>query len=309
MRNFQVQSIPCHSLVADDGFLYLSPRSATIRVSIHLCCTVLLGAFMLWGFLAEPPVLGFFCSDTSIRYPLRAETVPSSLATILVVGIPSILFVVVELLYAFVADKSGLSLVPLQCCSLPKFLLDAYTTFGGFVFGLILSFSVANVAKLSIGRLRPHFLAVCQPNWEALTCSDSTGPILVEKYDCLGTDSEAIREARLSFFSAHSSNSSFAMVYTLIYLQCRIGGPPGAAGSRPFRRMLHANKGAEWLWDVATALRPFIQGALLLLCFFIAFSRIYDSYHHLGDVATGLLVGTIVAFYAAFWVSRLHRFT
>lgn len=291
----------------EDGARILSPRSFSIRLSVHLCCAACLGVFVLWGIMAEPPVRGFFCGDTSIRYPLKPETVPAGLATALLIGLPVIIFVLVELLQAFVVDLSGLELVQLQCCSLPKMLLDMYTICGGFAFGLLVNFGLADVAKICVGRLRPHFISVCEPDWSSLSCSDATGDLFVEKYECNGQDKSAIREARLSFFSAHSSNAMCAMMYTAIYLQCRLTKPGAGPGSAVFRLGIRSNKSAEWLWDAATALRPFVQAALLLLAVFIAISRVMDFFHHPGDVIAGLSVGTAVGIYSAVYVSRLPQ--
>ncbi|CDJ50953.1 lipid phosphate phosphohydrolase 3, putative [Eimeria brunetti] len=291
----------------DECSRFGSAESTTIRLCVHLVCAVCLGAFVLWGIKADPPIKGFFCNDQSIRYPLKAETVPANLATVIVIGVPLIIFAAVELMQALVVDRSGLNYTRLMCCSLPKMLLDVYAVVGGFAFGLLLNFSLANVAKLCIGRLRPHFLDVCRPNWNALQCTDTTGDLYVNSYQCNGPDLEAIKEARLSFFSAHSSNSSCAMIYTVIYLQYRLSNSTYCGPLIPsLTQRQRSNNLGTWAWDTATALRPFIQAVLLILCLFIALSRVMDYFHHPTDVLTGLFVGTIVAFYSAFYVSKLH---
>ncbi|KAL8424239.1 hypothetical protein Efla_007288 [Eimeria flavescens] len=269
----------------DDGCARSStPLNLTIRVSVHLCCTLLLGAFILGGTLADPPVRGFFCDDQSIRMPLKAETVPATVASVLVIGLPLLVFAVVETLHAFVAAggccPSQQQRVQLTCCSLPLPLRDLYVIVGGFAFSLLTNFSLATIAKLCIGRLRPHFLAVCQPDWAALACSDATGSLFVQQYECKGADAEAIREARLSFFSAHSSNALCAMLYATVYLQQRLGRHP---------RGCRATGSWQGLWHAAAAFRPFLQTCLLLLAFFIALSRIMDFFHHPSDVLTGLV--------------------
>nr|AIY99931.1 lipid phosphate phosphatase 3 [Eimeria tenella] len=295
------------SLWDDEGCRPLSAKSATVRLSVHLVCVALLGAFVIWGLVADPPVRGFYCNDTTIRYPLKAETVPASVATALVIGIPIVIFVAIELLNTFVVEKNSLASIELKCCSLPRIVGNMYVVCGGFAFGILLNFSLANVAKLCIGRLRPHFLAVCQPNWGSLKCSDSTGDLYVDQYECRGADQAAIKEARLSFFSGHSSNSSCAMLYTIIYLQCRLSKASAGPLMATFRQRLRSNSRADWLVDTAAALRPFIQGALLIPCLFIALSRVMDFFHHPGDVLTGLIVGTLIAFYSALYVSRLPQ--
>ncbi|KAL8273159.1 hypothetical protein Esti_002917 [Eimeria stiedai] len=282
----------------DDGARDTTSRSFTIRVSVHLVCGACLAAFALWGVMAEPPIRGFFCNDTSIRLPLKPETVPASLALVLVVGLPLIVFAVGEALHALVFDCRARQSVELQCCVVPKAALDMYVVCGGFLFGLLTNCALADVAKITVGRLRPHFLSVCEPNWAAVSCSDSQGSLFVENYQCQGPDAEAIREARLSFFSAHSSNALCGMLYAAVYLQCRL---------RRQRRGCHCNSRLLWLWEAAAAACAFIQLALLLLALFIALSRVADYFHHPTDVMAGLLVGGLVGLYAALGVSRLHR--
>lgn len=306
MADTELQAPGGGAIWDNESTRFLSPRSLTIQISVHLCCAACLGLFVLWATMADPPVRGFFCSDTSIRFPLRPETVPASLATVLVIGLPIIIFVLVELLQAFVVDLGGLDLVRFKCCSLPKMLLDMYTVCGGFAFGLLLNFGLAGVAKACIGRLRPHFISVCMPDWSAVSCRDDTGDLLVESYTCLGQDKSAIREARLSFFSAHSSSAISAMLYTAIYLQCRLSNQRAAPGSGAFRLRIRSNKHEEWLWDMGIALRPFLQAALILLATFIAVSRVMDFFHHPGDVIAGLVVGSAVGTYSALCVSRLQ---
>ena len=67
--------------------------------------------------------------------------------------------------------------------------------FGGGVTNLL-----TNIAKYSIGRLRPHFIAVCDPNWNIAICSIGALPKYVTTEVCKGTDKELLIEARFVFF-------------------------------------------------------------------------------------------------------------
>ncbi|ETE60893.1 Lipid phosphate phosphohydrolase 3, partial [Ophiophagus hannah] len=46
-----------------------------------------------------------------------------------------------------------------------------YKEIGTFLFGCCVGQSLTNMAKVAVGRLRPHFLAVCQPNFTHMACS------------------------------------------------------------------------------------------------------------------------------------------
>lgn len=76
------------------------------------------------------------------------------------------------------------------------YLVSLYITVGAFLMGCAICQSSTDLIKYSIGRLRPHFLAVCEPDWSKITCKDSQGlMIYVEDYECTG-DPKHIREAR-----------------------------------------------------------------------------------------------------------------
>ena len=62
---------------------------------------------------------------------------------------------------------------------------------GVFIFGCAVSQSFTDIAKVSVGRMRPHFLDVCRPDFSTINCS--LGYITV--YTCEGQDSK-VQEAR-----------------------------------------------------------------------------------------------------------------
>ena len=93
----------------------------------------------------EPFHRGYFCEDTSIKYPyVEQQTVPTYLCLLIWMILCLVHFSIV-----FILQKSW------------KMLFDA-------LYKLILGFSlcmlITDVSKFSFGRLRPYFLAVCNPN-------------------------------------------------------------------------------------------------------------------------------------------------
>lgn len=58
-----------------------------------------------------------------------------------------------------------------------------YKAVGTYVFGAAASQSLTDIAKYTIGRLRPHFLAVCKPVWDDIDCK--TGGY-IENFTCTG---------------------------------------------------------------------------------------------------------------------------
>lgn len=52
-----------------------------------------------------------------------------------------------------------------------NYLAALYKVVGTFLFGAAISQSLTDLAKYMIGRLRPNFLAVCNPDWSKVNCS------------------------------------------------------------------------------------------------------------------------------------------
>lgn len=73
-----------------------------------------------------------------------------------------------------------------------KYVTCVYKAVGSFVFGAAVSQSLTDIAKYSIGRLRPNFLAVCKPSWDHINCKAGG---YIENFTCTG-DSFLVDEAR-----------------------------------------------------------------------------------------------------------------
>lgn len=52
-----------------------------------------------------------------------------------------------------------------------NYLAALYKVLGAFLFGAAVSQSLTDLAKYMTGRLRPNFLAVCDPDWSRVNCS------------------------------------------------------------------------------------------------------------------------------------------
>lgn len=73
-----------------------------------------------------------------------------------------------------------------------KYVACVYKAVGSYVFGAAASQSLTDIAKYSIGRLRPNFLAVCKPTWDRINCKSGG---YVENFTCTG-DKFLVDEAR-----------------------------------------------------------------------------------------------------------------
>lgn len=73
-----------------------------------------------------------------------------------------------------------------------KYAACVYKAVGSYLFGASASQSLTDIAKYSIGRLRPNFLAVCKPVWDRINCRAGG---YIENFTCTG-DKFQVDEAR-----------------------------------------------------------------------------------------------------------------
>lgn len=73
-----------------------------------------------------------------------------------------------------------------------SYVARVYKAVGTFLFGAAMSQSLTDIAKYSIGRLRPHFLDVCKPDWTRINCSLG---VYIENFTCTG-DAKMVNEGR-----------------------------------------------------------------------------------------------------------------
>ncbi|XP_061603874.1 phospholipid phosphatase 1 isoform X1 [Phyllopteryx taeniolatus] len=243
-------------------------------VVLDVVCLVLgglpLAAFNLGKI--SPYQRGFFCSDDSIKYPFHHSTVTSTVLYTVGFSLPISCMIFGECLCVYLKRLQSKS-------SYGSYVARVYKAVGTFLFGAAMSQSLTDIAKYSIGRLRPHFLDVCKPDWKGVNCSPGA---YVEHFACTGNPT-MVNEGRLSFYSGHSSFSMYCMLFLALYLQARMRG--------------------EW----ARLLRPTIQFFLIAASVYTGLSRVSDYKHHWSDVLTGLLQGALMAILVVFFVSDFFK--
>ncbi|XP_037608026.1 phospholipid phosphatase 1 isoform X1 [Sebastes umbrosus] len=243
-------------------------------VLLDVACLILgglpLAAFNLGKI--RPYQRGFFCNDESIKYPFHHSTITSTVLYTVGFTLPISCMIFGECLSVYLKRIKSKS-------SFGSYVACIYKAIGTFLFGAAMSQSLTDIAKYSIGRLRPHFLDVCKPDWKLINCSSGA---YIEDFTCNG-DARMSNEGRLSFYSGHSSFSMYCMLFLALYLQARLQ--------------------AEW----ARLLRPTIQFFLIAASVFTGLSRVSDYKHHWSDVLTGLLQGALMAILVVFCVSDFFK--
>lgn len=243
-------------------------------VLLDIVCLVLgslpLAAFNLGK--VRPYQRGFFCNDDSISYPFHNSTITSSVLYTFGLTLPISCMIIGECLLVYLKKIQSKS-------SFGSYVACVYKAVGTFLFGAAMSQSLTDIAKYAIGRLRPHFLDVCRPDWNLVNCSFGA---YIEDFTCTG-DLTKVNEGRLSFYSGHSSFSMYCMLFLALYLQARLQ--------------------VEW----ARLLRPTIQFFLIAASVYTGLSRVSDYKHHWSDVLTGLLQGALMAILVVFCVSDFFK--
>ena len=228
---------------------------------------ILIPSIVLRFSSVEPFHRGYFCLDTSIQYPyVEHQTVPSYLCLLI-----WIILGVFHFTMSFITHRSWKMLMQ----GVYKFLL-----------GFSLCLLVTDVSKFSLGRLRPYFMAVCNPNLDFVCYDhqieepeyDENGTYFypeihhqryVDEVDtCTTLDRNVLKEARLSFVSGHASTSFYAAVFLSIFMNSYI---------------------TEW------SVRILLQITHILLAIWISITRITDYMHHPEDVVFGCILGIFTA--------------
>ena len=272
-------------------------RISVRRILVYLVNVVIAFSFgigvNIWFNYGTPFIRGFYCNDESINHPYHDSTVPSLDGVIVVFA--SIIVVVAcgEILEKIIvrgADgETGIH---------PNFnwhrgdvwkqiVFDSVCLILVGVYGAGITMFITDVGKYTVGRLRPHFLDVCKPDWSRINCTNSRGQynyIVGDQFCTTATDnSRKLKEARLSFPSGHSSFSMFGATYIVLYMQHRI------------------------LTDKWASLgKLFIQIIPVCGAFYTGCSRVSDYKHHAGDVVAGFAIGVLVAL--VLYVVVLRRF-
>lgn len=267
-----------------DNKLTLNDRRFLRSMLTDLIIFVVLGLpLLICEFAIEPFHRGFFCADETIRYPFHPNTITTVMLVIIVLGVPAVILLSVELTLFYRCGRIS-ETVLLFGYKVPAWLMEFMKHMLYFAFGGLLTANATEVGKYTIGRLRPHFISVCQPQLTDGSNCESPQNLhrYIENYICVGSGYtvEDVRQARLSFPSGHSSLSFFALTYVAIYLQYKI------------------------TWRGSKLTQHFLQFSLVMLAWYTALSRVMDNWHHWSDVLCGSVLGVAMAVITARYITK-----
>lgn len=230
-------------------------------------------AVILVDWLGHPTDQGFFCSDTSIRFPYKESTISTTLLLSIFLPLPNITIFICEFFKILLRKKggegTGLRRPPGRLVLL-VLLIASFGTVSLFWLGVGFCQITVHLAKFLCGRLRPHFIEVCQPN---VDCSlEINRYAYISNYTCNRTEMNLIKAARASFPSAHSAVAFYSALYTIAYL----------------------NRIRITVWSSRFPGYA-LQFILFLTAWYTSLTRVHDNMHHWTDVLAGGIIGTIFA--------------
>uniref|UniRef100_A0A915L7V1 Phosphatidic acid phosphatase type 2/haloperoxidase domain-containing protein n=2 Tax=Romanomermis culicivorax TaxID=13658 RepID=A0A915L7V1_ROMCU len=182
--------------------LHVCDLRTMLRKLAEMTILVLSFCFSIILRLIEPSSRGFYCNDTTIRYPYTHNTV-SSIGLFLVTIVFDLVVVTAMEYYFFRRDTAP---------DRRSYWSTAYDMIMCYLFGYACCLALTSAAKVTVGRLRPHFLAVCKPDWSKIKCQNFTY-VEADVIHCAALDAKAVRQARMSFPSGHASISFYAATF------------------------------------------------------------------------------------------------
>ncbi|KAH8258504.1 hypothetical protein KR038_006957 [Drosophila bunnanda] len=284
------------------------------RVALDILILLCVGfPILIFYLLGDPYKRGFFCDDESLKHPFHDSTVRNWMLYFIGVVIPVGVIVMVEVIIAQTKARrnngnSTSRRYVLMNYDLPEWLIECYKKVGIYAFGAVVSQLTTDIAKYSIGRLRPHFIAVCQPVMpDGSTCDDpANAGKYIQEFTCkgVGSSDRMLKEMRLSFPSGHSSFTFFAMVYLAVSLSIvMVSHDPLIVLICGLQLYLQA----RMTWKGSKLLRHLLQFLFIMVAWYTALSRVSDYKHHWSDVLAGSLIGSTCALVVVNFVSDLFQ--
>ena len=233
---------------------------------------------------------GFYCNDNSIRYPYKHDQTVSGKGMFGInFGLSIVIFLIGETCFSHqnhYEDKSKRNLTkPDQ-----RWYIRVIKLLFSLTWCMTATLLITAIIKSTVGSLRPHFIAVCNPD---IDCFENSTSVYHLNYTCQANlsyeDQKTINEARRSFPSGHSSFSAAVMTFNIIYIQLRY---------RIFKFQIECNGNISSPdFDASTTyFRLLMQISSIGITSFIAMSRVKDYYHHLVDVLVGFTIGVLIGY-------------
>uniref|UniRef100_A0A0K0CUA2 AcidPPc domain-containing protein n=1 Tax=Angiostrongylus cantonensis TaxID=6313 RepID=A0A0K0CUA2_ANGCA len=224
-----------------------------LDISITLVISIVL-FYTFSGYAISPYERPIPCNDESIRQPFKPNTVGMKQLLVVSLGSPFLIICFVEALVFHYSQGYN---------KLANYFSISTLLYLKYLLTYTLCTILMEYFKCTVGRLRPHFIAVCQPDWSRMDFSETY---------CMNPDSRRIRSARTSFPSGHAAAAFHVLIFICIYLprMAKITGIPYLFKIRNILLVIYTS------WTVFTAI-----------------TRVTDFWHHSTDVLGGIILATV----------------
>jgi phosphatidate phosphatase len=251
-----------------------------------LILLVTIAAWILVHFVLPIRKSGFKCDDYSISLPYLDSTVTNLMLILICTVIPTIVICGTELTrkyYPAVRHRNKyvykIKMLKNSLINIPEILGNIYINLGSYMFGLLVVQFLTNLAKYTIGRLRPHYIDVCKPlftvyNLTRIDCKLKEYFAYEVDYICTNVNTNRFHDAHLSFPSGHASTSVYTMIFLILYIKY------------------------TWKCRRMGLVTPFVQTILFSVAFFTCLTRVVDHKHHFTDVLAGSVIGFVFSIMA-----------
>lgn len=127
-----------------------------------------------------------------------------------------------------------------------NYVAAIYKVLGTFLFGAAVSQSLTDLGKYMIGRLRPNFLAVCDPDWSRVNCS-----VYVQEEVCRGSPAN-VTESRWVLDSSPHSGLCWGPIHRHSHFQGTVQAGEGPSAARCCRITCQMEPGSRHLPGLRT---------------------------------------------------------
>ncbi|CAM4852697.1 unnamed protein product [Rotaria socialis] len=251
--------------------------------------------WLIFKYLVKPIRRSFLCSDLNLYHPKPIKTaVPTWLLVIYAVVIPVIIILCSEGVrwYYLVRKRAAPMIYKIQIRStiynISQWTGNLYISLVVFAFAHGVNSFLTNVGKVSVGRLRPHFIPSCFNKFSYTDfCNDPNQ--WISNYTCIGESSTVLKEKdgaydiRQSFPSGHASTAFCGLMFLALYI--------------------------HKIWRYRNiGLFPYVlEMGCFALAAYISITRVTDHRHHPTDVLSGAILGSVIAIIAFHYMIKSFK--
>uniref|UniRef100_A0A1I7VCC5 AcidPPc domain-containing protein n=1 Tax=Loa loa TaxID=7209 RepID=A0A1I7VCC5_LOALO len=238
--------------------------AVTIDVGIALAAAFF-ALKMFVGKFVVPYERGFYCYEVPhISNPFRPNTISTKHLLAVSIASPFLIILLVEAVVFMISEGQN---------KLRKYFHFTTSIYLVYIASFVVATFIMEVLKCTFARLRPHYLSVCQPDWNEIDCSDPN--TYIQSVNCMGTNMHRIHIGRQSFPSGHTSAAVLLFAFLYFYLK----GIVDATRNKLLRIIRFMVLVICGVWTVV-----------------VMVTRITDHWHYPTDVLGGIILGLSCAY-------------